>query len=1336
MAKFLSETGLQTVWSKIDSLFIRKASVDSTPTANSTNPISSGGMYSVLEEIEDTVAASENALNTRVTTLEENAVTGSGLTADKLVLGNGGKTVKTSTYGVTTTIPSSSSDNTTVPTSKAVWDAFGSVASALKYKGTVASNSALPATHSVGDVYVVSTAGTFAGKACEVGDYLVCKTAGTSANNAHWDVLNGENQVSNAGASLATAGSSATIATVDGTDITVTTPSTWTGVAKTGTVTSVTLTSGTGITVSDSGTAITGTGSRTISLASGVATAGTYKSVTVDTYGRVTSGTNPTTLSGYGITDAASSTHNHDTVYVKLNPGTAEQTIRSGISSMSKGVINLWRSSGDHYTFLGFSNGTTETALGGIGFKSQADHNLYRKTGSDYYKIWDENNFTVSSAGATIGTSLTTIATVGGVNIQAKIGSYSESTHTHTTTLATSTGTSSLSLGYGAKYSLTAGGTSYIFTTPSLGTTATTAAAGNHNHDTSYLKLDGTSVLSGNLLINMANTDKFIVFSYETNGTAASNSWRTGVLGSGSGEANYYVVQYQQVNASGANAGTWNDAFKIGQSTGTVTFTVNPNIGSYANIHAGNYNSSTYADTTPTQNSTKLITSGGIYSALDEIESVVAASEDALNTRVTTLENNTVTGSGLTANTIILGNGTRTVKTSSKTISTTAPSSSSDDTTIPTSKAVSSAISASAYTHPTYSTQSAGLYRVGRDATGHVVIGSSFTIPTVNDKNIKISDGTNTKTISTGNASADKTLTVSASQNITATVGGSDGAATLTITGPNLSSYLTSHQTIKQNGITGATRNCYASCTTAAGTAAKTASVTSGTPTLEAGLKVSVKFSNKNTANSPTLNINSTGAKNIFHNGAQITSGTNKGLLYGMVDFVYDGTQWCLVGNYVDSNSGGTVTSITPGTGLRNGTATTAITSSGTLNLIQATTGELGGIKLVADARASEISATTGGTTANRYYGVELDSAGKAFVNVPWESSTTSADVRFADFFGSCDTGASTTAKTTSNNSRTVASTELVDGFTAIIYHSTATSASNPTLNVGGSGAKAVYKDGSRITGTSVRWAQYDIVKWVYDSSLNSGAGGWAYNLVSSSASSSRLRTLTDRTPLYSYTETYQGTLTGVQVNGSNATVTSGVANIGNLVANIKHDIRIGANAGSTRKLKDSSWNDISYSPSSGVSTINAVPIYREDAQWGDWVFFWKGVDDSHNSNNSKGGMLWKNGEWVLQGNLHLTNTLAFCQANTQTIGELSGGVIGASFYANNNGGGDTNSSAFFINVMTAAGGWNTHETFRFTKDGIYAYPQSGRTGVTGWMLNESDALTTSEIDTILANAT
>lgn len=49
-------------------------------------------------------------------------------------------------------------------------------------------------------------------------------------------------------------------------------------------------------------------GNPTIALSSGVVTAGTYRSVTVDTYGRVTVGTNPTTLAGYGITDGVLTT--------------------------------------------------------------------------------------------------------------------------------------------------------------------------------------------------------------------------------------------------------------------------------------------------------------------------------------------------------------------------------------------------------------------------------------------------------------------------------------------------------------------------------------------------------------------------------------------------------------------------------------------------------------------------------------------------------------------------------------------------------------------------------------------------------------------------------------------------------------------------------------------------------------------------------------------------------------------------------------------------------------------------------------------------------------------
>lgn len=65
------------------------------------------------------------------------------------------------------------------------------------------------------------------------------------------------------------------------------------------------------ITIS-AGTGLTGGGNlsanRTLSLATTGVKAGTYTKVTVDTYGRVTVGDNPTTLAGYGITDAYTKT--------------------------------------------------------------------------------------------------------------------------------------------------------------------------------------------------------------------------------------------------------------------------------------------------------------------------------------------------------------------------------------------------------------------------------------------------------------------------------------------------------------------------------------------------------------------------------------------------------------------------------------------------------------------------------------------------------------------------------------------------------------------------------------------------------------------------------------------------------------------------------------------------------------------------------------------------------------------------------------------------------------------------------------------------------------------
>ena len=62
---------------------------------------------------------------------------------------------------------------------------------------------------------------------------------------------------------------------------------------------------GTTFNVTSSGSGALVVSADSINLSAGIVTTDTYKSVTVDTYGRVTAGTNPTTLQGYGITDAA-----------------------------------------------------------------------------------------------------------------------------------------------------------------------------------------------------------------------------------------------------------------------------------------------------------------------------------------------------------------------------------------------------------------------------------------------------------------------------------------------------------------------------------------------------------------------------------------------------------------------------------------------------------------------------------------------------------------------------------------------------------------------------------------------------------------------------------------------------------------------------------------------------------------------------------------------------------------------------------------------------------------------------------------------------------------------
>jgi len=93
---------------------------------------------------------------------------------------------------------------------------------------------------------------------------------------------------------------------------------------------------------------------------------------------------------------------------------------------------------------------------------------------------------------------------------------------------------------------------------------------------------------------------------------------------------------------------------------------------------------------------------------------------------------------------------------------------------------------------------------------------------------------------------------------------------------------------------------------------------------MRAGSRAIVYFTYANTANNPTLNISSTGAKNIFANGSRITTGVNKSILSGAVLVVYDGTQYHVIGSsaLAGSSSAGLVT-LDNSTPLTIGTAST-----------------------------------------------------------------------------------------------------------------------------------------------------------------------------------------------------------------------------------------------------------------------------------------------------------------------------------------------------------------------------------------------------------------------------
>lgn len=194
----------------------------------------------------------------------------------------------------TATTPAATDNDTSVATTAfvktVVANSINELPSPMIFKGSLGTGgtiTALPTatTSNEGYTYKVITDGTYGGQSAKIGDTFI-------SDGSNWIYI----------------------------------PS---GDEPSGTVTNVKIQATSPIAIDDS-TAITTSGTRTISHNDSGVTAGTYKSVTVDAKGHVTGGTNPTTLAGYGITDAINTS---STAQTKAGDLTAAKFIKSGGTS-------------------------------------------------------------------------------------------------------------------------------------------------------------------------------------------------------------------------------------------------------------------------------------------------------------------------------------------------------------------------------------------------------------------------------------------------------------------------------------------------------------------------------------------------------------------------------------------------------------------------------------------------------------------------------------------------------------------------------------------------------------------------------------------------------------------------------------------------------------------------------------------------------------------------------------------------------------------------------------------------------------------------------------------
>ena len=297
--------------------------------------------------------------------------------------------------------------------------------------------------------------------------------------------------------------------------------------------------------------------------------------------------------------------------------------------------------------------------------------------------------------------------------------------------------------------------------------------------------------------------------------------------------------------------------------------------------------------------------------------------------------------------------------------------------------------------------------------------------------------------------------------------------------------------------------NCYVgTCTTAGATKDKVAYV-DGYFVLRKGVRVAIKFSESNTYNSQasspvTLNVNDTGAKNIWINNNH-TGGANHGTNQEYLGYanrycyyIYDGTYWvwdgCCVDynntNYLPNNANAVLTMAnSPVIAIKSSSIDSKQANNGVSSslfpayLIQDKNGEV-------ISRLESVVETNGNISTYLYTRNIKTSDNTAFLGGIKILSSKAGETWYAissphNFvssigigYGTCDTAEATTAKVASLYRYTIAT----NGYVTIRF--TYAVPPNSTLNINSQGARAIYYRGGAIGAGIIRAG--DMATFIY----------------------------------------------------------------------------------------------------------------------------------------------------------------------------------------------------------------------------------------------------------------